>query len=46
MLDKLKVFTGRAHPQLANDICKELSIPLGKSEIMKCTNDDSFVPDS
>lgn len=43
MLDKLKVFTGRAHPQLANDICKELGIPLGKSEIMKFTNDNSFV---
>ncbi len=28
--DKLKVFTGRANPKLAEDICKHLEIPLGK----------------
>src|SRR5438874_11537588 len=28
--DKLKVFTGRANPQLANRICEHLQIPLGR----------------
>ena len=28
-MDKLSIFTGNAHPQLANDICKVLKIKLG-----------------
>jgi len=28
--DKLKLFTGRAHPKLAEDICRYLQIPLGR----------------
>ncbi len=43
MLDELKIFTGRAHPQLAEEICQELGVSLGRSEIMKFTNDNSFV---
>lgn len=43
MLDKIKVFTGRAHPDLADEICKELGVSLGRAEIMKFTNDNSFV---
>lgn len=43
MLEQLKVFTGRAHPLLANQICNELGVGLGKSEIFKFTNDNSFV---
>jgi ribose-phosphate pyrophosphokinase len=30
--DKLKVFTGRANPKLAQDICKHLEIPLGRGQ--------------
>jgi ribose-phosphate pyrophosphokinase len=30
--DKLKVFTGRANPQLAKDICAHLQIPLGRGQ--------------
>ncbi|MEA2709180.1 MAG: ribose-phosphate pyrophosphokinae [Phycisphaerales bacterium] len=30
--DKLKVFTGRANPKLAADICKRLEIPLGRGQ--------------
>ena len=29
----IKVFTGNSNPQLAKDICKELGIPLGSSEV-------------
>jgi ribose-phosphate pyrophosphokinase len=28
--DRIKIFTGRANPQLATDICKSLDIPLGR----------------
>ena len=30
--DKLKVFTGRANPKLAQEICKHLEIPLGRGQ--------------
>jgi ribose-phosphate pyrophosphokinase len=30
-LDKIRVFTGNAHPQLAKDICSHLGVPLGES---------------
>jgi ribose-phosphate pyrophosphokinase len=30
--DRLKVFTGRANPKLAADICKHLEIPLGRGQ--------------
>ncbi len=43
MLDELKIFTGRAHPQLAVEICDELEVELGRSEVLKFTNDNSFV---
>lgn len=42
-MDELKIFTGRAHPELAEEICRELNVPLGRSEILKFTNDNSFV---
>ena len=31
--DKLKLFTGRANPQLAQKICDYLSIPLGRDHL-------------
>ena len=42
-IDELKVFTGNAHPQLAREVCSYLEIPLGKAEVFKFTNDNTFV---
>ncbi|HHY97403.1 MAG TPA: ribose-phosphate pyrophosphokinase [Firmicutes bacterium] len=39
----LKVFTGRAHPDLAREVCSFLSIPLGQAEIMTFANENIFV---
>ena len=41
--DELKVFTGNSHPQLATEICQYLEIPLGKAEVFKFSNDNTFV---
>ena len=30
-IDRIRVFTGTAHPQLAKDICSHLGIPLGEA---------------
>lgn len=35
MLDKLKVFSGNSNIHLAQEICKELNIPLGKANVKK-----------
>lgn len=43
MLDELKVFTGNAHPALAQDICDSLSIPLGRAEVFQFANENTFV---
>ena len=43
MLDELKVFTGNAHPALAQDICKSLGIPLGQAEVFQFANENTFV---
>lgn len=43
MLDELKVFTGNAHPALAQDICKSLEIPLGQAEVFQFANENTFV---
>ena len=29
--DRIRIFTGTAHPRLANDICSHLGVPLGES---------------
>lgn len=42
-MDELKVFTGNAHPALAQAICDYLSIPLGKAEIFEFSNENIFV---
>ncbi len=39
----LKIFTGNAHPGLAADICSYLQINLGKCEVFKFSNDQTFV---
>ena len=41
--NELKVFSGNAHPQLAQDVCEYLGIPLGESEAFKFANDNTFV---
>ena len=41
--EDLKVFTGNAHPQLAQDICSYLGIQLGHIEVFKFKNDNTFV---
>jgi ribose-phosphate pyrophosphokinase len=42
-MDELKVFTGNAHPMLAQAICKYLKIPVGKAEVFEFTNENIFV---
>lgn len=39
----LKVFSGTAHPRLAESICDTLGIPPGEIEIQKFSNDNTFV---
>jgi ribose-phosphate pyrophosphokinase len=41
--DDLKVFTGTSHPALAEDVCQYLNIPLGKANVFKFSNDNTFV---
>lgn len=43
MLDELKVFTGNAHPTLAQGICGHLGIPLGDMEVFEFDNENIFV---
>ncbi len=43
IFEDLKVFTGNAHPSLAEDICSYLGITLGESEVFKFSNDNTFV---
>ena len=39
----LKVFSGRAHPEFAREICRHLGVSLGAAEIFKFSNDNTFV---
>jgi len=43
MIDELKVFSGNAHPTLAQGICDYLHIPLGKAEVFEFSNGNIFV---
>ena len=43
VVDELKIFTGNAHPKLAAEVCAYLGIPLGKAEVFKFANDNTFV---
>jgi ribose-phosphate pyrophosphokinase len=42
-MDELKVFSGNAHPALAQSICDYLQIPLGKIDIFEFSNENIFV---
>ena len=39
----LKVFTGNAHPALANAICDYLESPIGQAEVFEFSNENIFV---
>ncbi len=39
----LKVFAGRSHPELAQEICRHLAIPLGKSHVTRFSNENLMV---
>ena len=41
--EELKVFSGTAHVALAQDVCQYLGIPLGRAEVFKFSNDNTFV---
>ena len=43
VLDELKVFSGNANPELAESVCEYLDIPLGRAEVFKFANDNTFV---
>ena len=43
LYQELKVFTGNAHPALAEDICKYLETPLGQCEVFEFSNENIFV---
>ena len=42
-MDELKVFTGNAHPSLAQAVTEYLSIPLGECEVFELSNENTFV---
>jgi ribose-phosphate pyrophosphokinase len=42
-MDELKVFTGNAHPVLAESVCDYLGMPLGKVEVFEFSNENIFV---
>ncbi|MBI3930894.1 MAG: ribose-phosphate pyrophosphokinase [Chloroflexi bacterium] len=42
-MDELKVFTGNAHPALAQAITEYLDMPLGRSEVFEFSNENIFV---
>ena len=43
LYEDLKVFSGNAHRELARNICSYLDLPLGKCEVFKFSNDNTFV---
>lgn len=42
-MDELKVFSGNAHPALAQAVCDYLGLPLGKAEVFEFSNENIFV---
>ena len=43
VLEDLRIFSGNAHPALADEICNYLGISLGHCEVFKFSNDNTFV---
>ena len=42
-MDEIKVFSGNAHPKLAQEVADYLKIPLGGCEVFEFTNENIFV---
>ena len=42
-MDEMKVFSGNAHPTLAQAVAEYLSIPLGRCEVFEFSNENIFV---
>jgi len=42
-MDELKIFTGNAHPALAQAIAEYLGIPLGQAEVFEFSNENIFI---
>lgn len=42
-MDEIKVFTGSAHPALAQAVAGYLNIPLGRCEVFEFSNENTFV---
>jgi ribose-phosphate pyrophosphokinase len=42
-MDELKVFSGNAHPALAQSVTEYLGIPLGRCEVFEFSNENIFV---
>ena len=43
MYRDLSIFTGNAHPVLAEAVCQYLEVPLGKAEVFEFANENIFV---
>ena len=43
ILDELRVFSGNAHPRLAQDVCAYLGISHGEAQVFKFSNNNTFV---
>ena len=42
-MDELRVFSGNAHPELAQAVCDYLGIPAGRIEVTQFSNENIFV---
>jgi ribose-phosphate pyrophosphokinase len=43
LYQELSIFTGNAHPALANAICDSLEMPMGQCEVFEFSNENIFV---
>ena len=43
MRNRSKIFSGTAHPELGRAVCDYLDLPLGKMEVLRFANDNTFV---
>lgn len=41
--EQIQVFSGNSNQRLVEDICEYLNIPIGKAEVFKFSNDNTFV---
>jgi len=43
LYDQLTIFSGNANPTLAEEVCDYVGLPLGRAEVFKFSNDNTFV---